>query len=766
MNRLLRRKLRRDLRRRRAQVIAVSLTVFVGIMVAVLTAGMASNLGDSYDLTYERTSFADAWISGGAPTLGTELWAIDGVDRVEIRTSGEIGVEFTDRPIRTRVQGVAVSTTLNQLVITEGRAVDPAGDGVVLEEHTADNFGLGPGDTITVSGFGPVEIVGVGASPEWLWVAPSQQELIVDLDEFGVVYAPEHLAATWLPESEQLVVAVQDHDPDVVDNVARAAILAGAGEVVTRDDHPSNQALKADLEGFEELALMFPVLFLFAAGLATAVLLSRLVTQQRPEIGMLRANGYGRGTIQRHYSWYGVVVALLGAIPAVPAGIYLGWLATDAYTGFLGIPFASRQVELTAPTVAVVASLVVGGLAGFASARRAVAIDPAEAMRPGGGSVAGKHSFLERALPRRAPNWMRMGVRNLHRAPGRSVTTALGIVLALLLTVTAFVLQDTVDNLFVVQFERTDLRGLVVEFDDGGDDLVTRIEAVDGVSVVEPHFEQGAALLTLDGIVAERLQVYAAGTRLHDFEAVGGLPTDGLIVSARAAGHLDVEVGDLVEMRAIDGTVGTFPVAGVIREPLAGSSYLSADAWESIGGSPPHSVAVGLVDRDRHDEVRDAVAEIEGITRITDQVATADRAKELLAASRFFVGLVLVLAVVMAVALIFNALTVTIGERETEVATLQANGVSRSWVRRAITAENLVNVSLGAVPGLVIGWVSAGVFVRSFSTEQFRFDPILRPTSVVWAVVLLGICALVAQIPGLRRLDRLDLAAKVRERAL
>ncbi len=175
---------------------------------------------------------------------------------------------------------------------------------------------------------------------------------------------------------------------------------------------------------------------------------------------------------------------------------------------------------------------------------------------------------------------------------------------------------------------------------------------------------------------------------------------------------------------------------------------------------------MGLVDRDRHDEVRDAVAEIEGITRITDQVATADRAKELLAASRFFVGLVLVLAVVMAVALIFNALTVTIGERETEVATLQANGVSRSWVRRAITAENLVNVSLGAVPGLVIGWVSAGVFVRSFSTEQFRFDPILRPTSVVWAVVLLGICALVAQIPGLRRLDRLDLAAKVRERAL
>ncbi len=107
-----------------------------------------------------------------------------------------------------------------------------------------------------------------------------------------------------------------------------------------------------------------------------------------------------------------------------------------------------------------------------------------------------------------------------------------------------------------------------------------------------------------------------------------------------------------------------------------------------------------------------------------------------------------------------------IGERETEVATLQANGVGRSWIRRAITAENLVTVGMGLLPGLLLGWLSAGLFIRQFSTDQFQLDPVLHPVSLMEAVALITVCALVAQVPGLRRLDRLDLATKVRERAL
>jgi putative ABC transport system permease protein len=771
---LLRRKLWRDLGRRRAQVIAVGLTVMVGVAVFVVTAAMASNLSDSYDLSYEQTSFADVWITGGADDLLGAIEAMDGVDRVEVRTSAEIGVRFDDRPIRTRIVGFGPETSLNQLVITAGTGLDSAeGEAVelVLEQHTADHFQLGPGDTVDIDGIGEASVIGVATSPEWLWVAPNQQELVVDPDEFGVVFAPEALAAQAAPDAvPQVVVGVGDEKRDeVVEQVEAAAVTAGAGEVLTRANHPSNQALQSDLEGFEQISVMFPVLFLGAAGLATAVLVGRLVAQQRAEIGMLQANGYPVSTIQRHFASYGVVIALLGAIPGVPLGVVGGWAATEGYTDFLGIPFASRQLQPWIWVVGVIFAGVVGAASGGVAARRATAVEPADAMRPGGSQVVGRRSRMEWLVPAGSPNWVRLAVRNLGRAPGRAATTAVGMILALVLTMTALVLNDTIDGLFSRQFSEVDLRSLVVALDRPvDDDTIALVQGIDGVAVAEPHSEIGVSLVSGSGVVAERLQVMASGTALHGFgdSDTGDLPAEGLVISAIAADKLGVGVGDQVELRALDGTSGSLVVASTVAEPMAGSSYVSVAAWEAIGGDVPRLIAVGLHDRDDHEAVRAELAALDGVTQISDRVATADRVEALLAGSRFFVAVVLLLAVVMAVALIFNALAVTIGERETEVATLSANGVGRGWIRRAITAENLMTVGMGLIPGLVIGRISAGLFVSQFSTDQFRFDPVLRPWSLVGTALLLAVCALVAQLPGLRRLDRLDLAAKVRERAL
>ena len=764
---LLHRKLRRDLRLRRAQVIAVALTVFVGVAVFVLSAGMSSNLTSSYDLTYERTAFADVWVTGGSPAMANIVERIDAVDRVEQRTQADVGVQFSDRPIRTRIVGFDSDTTLNTLVITAGVGIDPDTRGVVLEQHTADHFDLGPGDTVSIVGVGSVPVVGVAVSPEWLWVSPSSQELIVDPDEFGVLFAPEHIAALAAPNHLQLLIAVADHNPQAVELVAAAAVGEGAGELLTRATHPSAQALQADLDGFKQLSIMFPVLFLAAAGLATTVLLGRLVAQQRAEVGMLRANGYSDRVVQRHFATYGVVVSLLGAVPAIPLGILGGWAATTAYTGFLGVPYASRELHPVTWTFGIAFAVVVGALAGAVSARTATRVDPATAMRPGVGTVSGRHSLLERMLPPRSPSWLRVAVRNLGRQPGRAATTAVGVVLALVLTMTALVLNDTMNGVINTQFHETDQCGLVVTLDRPADpDLLTEIAAIDGVSVAEPHIDLGTSFLARERLATERLQVFATGTALHNFDPVGGLPGEGVVLSAGAAEALRVAVGDEIELRALDGTIGVVRVASVISESFRGTSYLSAEAWQALGGSAPRTVALGLDNRDDHRLVRDRVAAFPGVQQISDHVATAERAEELMAASRFFVGIILVLAVVMAIALIFNALSVTIGERETEVATLQANGVGRSWIRRAITAENLVTVGIGLIPGLLLGRLSAGLFVSQFSTEQLTLDPVLNSASLVGAVLVIVLCALVAQVPGLRRLDRLDLAAKVRERAL
>jgi putative ABC transport system permease protein len=767
MNRILVRKLGRDLRHRWAQAAAVATSVALGVAIFVITSGLAGDLRDSYRQTYERTRFADVWASGDPAALEAALAGMTGLDRVEVRTSTDVGARFADRSITTRITGYRPGTELNQLVVTAGRA--DAGGGVVLERHTAEHFGLGPGDSIEIAGHGSVPVTGVATSPEWLWVAPSQQELVVDPDEFAVIFAPEELAAAVAPDrSEQVVVEVAGHDPAIADAAASRLLEAGAVEVFTRRDHPSDSALQADIEGFEQVAAIMPILFLGAAALSAAVLLGRLIVQQRPEIGMMRANGFSAATLLRHYSGYGVAITTTGALVGIPLGILGSGAASDAYTGFLGLPFAAHSLRPGAWVVGLVAAVVVGSAAGAVPARAAAAVDPAVAMRPGGAEVAGSRSVVERVLPAGAPSWLVIAARNLNRQPRRAATTGLGIVLALVLCVIGLVLNDTITTVFDHQFGSIDRRELVVWFDRAVDaQRLEEVAAVGGVAAAEPHLELDAALVAGDGIAATRLQVFQPATGLHGFDEP--LPDAGILLSATTADRLGVGSGDQVELRAGADAGGlriSIPVAGLVDEPLGGTSYLSTTAWEALSGPAPTAVAIELDDRSTHRATAGELDRLDGVVRVGDVVATGERARELLAAATFFAAVILALAVAMAAALIFNAVTVTLGERETEVATLQANGVGRRWIRRAITSENLMAALAATIPGLVVGRILAGWFVGQFSSEQITLDPVLRPWSLVVAVGLILATALAAQLPGLRRLDRLDLAVKVRERSL
>jgi putative ABC transport system permease protein len=292
---------------------------------------------------------------------------------------------------------------------------------------------------------------------------------------------------------------------------------------------------------------------------------------------------------------------------------------------------------------------------------------------------------------------------------------------------------------------------------------VADVMDVPGVATAERYAETGAAVLAGGEIAPVNLQVFEPGTALHGFD--DPLGDGGLVLPATTAEQLGVVAGDRVELRA--GAVqAELPLVQVVDEPFGGSGYLSVSAWAAVGGAEPSAIGVILDDRAQHAAVADRLDVLDGSVRVNDIVATGERARQLLAAAAGFAAIILVLAVAMAVALIFNALTVTVGERETEVATLQANGVGRRWIRRAITSENLLAVVAAMIPGLVLGRLSAGWFVGQFSTEQITFDPVLRPWSLVLAVALVIGAALVSQVPGLRRLDRLELAVKVRERAL
>jgi putative ABC transport system permease protein len=188
-------KLLRDIRRHRAQFIAVGLTVFLGVTLFAASYDSFQNLKASYEATFTEFRFANLTIGGGdTDSIAVEAAGAEGVEAVHVRTTADVPIRIGDHKLLGRLVGTSTGSqpAVNQLKILEGEYLD--GPGVLVEEHMAEHFELGPGDTVEVlrgTEWRTETVAGVISSPEYIWPARSRQDLLTSPDNFGVVFASE-----------------------------------------------------------------------------------------------------------------------------------------------------------------------------------------------------------------------------------------------------------------------------------------------------------------------------------------------------------------------------------------------------------------------------------------------------------------------------------------------------------------------------------------------------------------------------------------------
>lgn len=782
-------KRRRDFGRQRWQFLAVLATITIGVMMFAASYDAYRNLEASYTGTYERLVLADATVTGAEAGVADDLAGVDGVAAVESRLQTDPPMRIRDEVFIGRVVSMPSGTepAINRLDVTEGSYLSSSDhDGVVVETHMAEAFDLAVGDQIEIhSGISwvPVEVIGIGVSPEYLWPARSRQDLFPLPKTFGVVFAAEEAIAEVQPgtPANQLLLGYETNaDTTSVD----AAVVAAAdgAEVVVKADQASNATLSLDLQGFQQLSIAFPVLFLLAAGMAALILLNRLVYAQRPVIGTLRASGMSGRTLSLHYLSYGLILGTVGALVGLVVGIAAGWAITGTYTAELGIPDTIRQLRWSTPLVGLLFGVATGAIAALAPARAALRLSPAEAMRGDVPTGAARPSMPERAIPalRRLPARWLMVLRGVGRNWRRSLSTVIGVVLALTLILTSWGMIDTVDQLLSRQFDEIDLADATAAFATGvGDAQIDAVAAVDGVAVAEPVITLPASIGVGGGSYATQLQGYLPGTAVHGFgDGTEGLPDTGVLAGVAIADELGVAPGDPVTVAITGMTAFDTTLAGFVDEPLGTLVYMEraalVDALESADPSIDEEVLADptittVVSRfsehgDRETTIG-AIGEVQGVVTVVDNHALADLVDDFMGFFYVFVGMMLVLGGAMAFALIFNTISVNVAERSTEYATMRANGLSSRSVAALITGENVLLTAIGIVPGLIVGYLAASWFMHSYTSDLLQFDLEMRPTTLILAAMAMIVVALLSVIPGIRTVNRLDLADVVRQRA-
>ena len=781
------------MKRQKWQFLAVGVTIVIGVMMFAATYDSYLNLTASYEQTYERLAFADMTITGGEEDLPDTLAAIDGVETVTVRHSADLPITIGIDTLRGRLVGTPASgqPDVNELDIQEGQYLSP--DGVfeaIAEVHVARTFDLEIEDSFTVV-VGPGQdfsITGIAASAEYIWPAASTQEIFPNPEEFGVFFVDENLVAQ-LPESVSVRETLVLYDPDVVTEdidalVHEAATEAGATSIMAQADQPSNSTLQLDVEGFGEMAVMFPILFLTAAGMAVYVLLTRIVFSQRAIIGTLRASGMESRELRRHYLGFGLWIGTVGAIVGVLIGMVAGALMTEMYTGLLDIP---DTVVVFRPLTAVIGLLfgvVAGTVSALVPARAAYKIAPAEAMRGEAPLMTGGKSTVEKVVPAlsKLPVRTRMTLRGIGRSKRRSLSTVLGVVLALILILASGGMIDSMVNMIDRQFNEIALQDAsAIASEPVTTELVASINAVPSVTRAEPVASLGVSITSNGNTYATSLQGFENGTQMHGWTNPSGeLPSEGILAGQGLADQLGVSIGDTlaIDIPTHDVTI-YLELAEFVNEPLGTPLYARtevirealADAGvedpQILIADPTVTTVMTLLDPTIARTTSMAALEgVPGVLAVQDARQLYDIVQQFLGLFYAFVGIMLIFGGLMAFSLMFNTISVNIAERSTEFATLKASGMADRTIAWMIVGENLLLTVVGIVPGLILGIWLSDLFLSSFSNDSFNLEFSIRPVTVAIAALSMIVVALLSLIPGIRSVKRLDVGAVVRERAL
>lgn len=786
-------KRRRDLRRRRWQYLAAGVTLFLGVALFASSYDAYRNLDSSYRRTYARLAFADITVADAAPGFAASVRRLNGVAEVTERRTADVPMRVKgESTFIGRLVGVPTGEqpSVDKLDITDGEYLPVVSeDDALAEQHMAEHFGLGPDDAVRYSdGFRwrGVSLVGVAISPEYVWAARSAQDPITDPDQFGVLFVPEAILEALpgqLAQRQTLVLYARGADAAALDRRIEAlARKYGASSAVVQADQPSNKALQLDVLGFRQMAVAFPVMFLLAAGMAAYTLLTRLVHTEREVIGTLRANGLTRGAVERHYLSYGLALGGSAGVLGVAAGVPLGWAMTAAYTAELGIPDTIRSLHAVTPVVGVAFGVAAGVLAALMPARAAAKVEPAEAMR-GDVPIGGGHrSLAERLVPplRRLPIRWRMTLRGIGRNKRRSASTALGVVLALVLVLASWGIIDTTRILLRRQFQQIALQDATLTYEvPVTAEEVRRVGGIDGVARAERVDVLGVSVRGPSGTYSTQLMAFRRGTRMHGFTA-GELPGEGVVLGRSLREKVGADVGDRISLSVAGmDTKLRVKVAGFVEEPLGTFAYMRqsvlADALE--GADPPAparalespGAAVVMARFDPGAAPSSVIGRLEklpGVAAVSDSRVLYRQVQQVMGLLYVLVGLMLAFGSVMAFALVFNTMSVNLAERAGELATMRANGLPKRSAAALLVGENMLLTVLAIPPGLLAGYVAAAAMMRSYSSDAFDFTLHMYPSTFVWAsLAMIGVAAL-SLVPGVRAAGRMDVAEVVRQRAV
>lgn len=781
----LRRKIIGDLRANRGQFIAVWLVVTLGTTFygAMYPAGV--NMLNSIYRSYDDLHFMDFQVKADSvsPQMVDAARGISGVAHAEGRLVVEGGIKIDpahDYLINLRLVSVPDDRLpeINQSKVLKGHPIRDIGEVLVLKSF-AERHDIQPGTVLHVSVAGELHdlrVAGLVFNPEYLVAGRSPEAPFPIPATFGVVwmrYSELAVLAGRTGEMNEIVIQLKGSNDSPRTALKEAveqqlvALFEGKNNaaIFSRTQTASGGVVQALINGNFPLMRFYSGLFLIGATLITGILLARLVESERRRIGTLRSMGVTRRELVMHYLTFGAIIGVSGGLAGSVLGYLNSFWVMSTFLSYISggdLPGFVNKPQI--PFILLGFVIVAAGstFAGAYPAWAESATPPGIALRPAAPKTP---NAISRIPLNFLPLALRQTVRNLLRTPGRSLSTALGMMAGSMMIFSSLAMWDTLDVRFDDYFRanhydlRVDMKGM-----SPASALETQVGQLPGVQAAQAALIGPVSAIRADGSTFDTIAVSTdEKAPFFDLQTVEGRPAfssaDGVWIGNNLQRALNIGAGDSLTLRAF-GQERQVKILGVVSHVLGNPVFIPRSLliqWVPGGVFPANEVLV-RVENGQKANVWDAVVkQVPGVMAVE---VFSDFEGDLSHYLEYFrVGTVIFgsFGYILALALLFNTVNTSLRERREELSILRALGSTRREIALTVTLELLVMVLLGALMGIPLGRAAGFWLNGSYQTEFFGSVNIILLRSYVLGLASLLVIVFLAEIPGLRAVQKADL---------
>lgn len=756
---MLRKKMLRDIKHNLSQFITIFLMVFIGVLAYSGIESYMMGMQYTADKFYKENNLQDLNVIGANFTRED----LDNIKKIDHVKNAERKLSITTKTDgdKTLLTNFIESNKISKFYVVKGEKFDVDKKGIWLDAFYADANKIKIGDEITIKYDGYTfkeKVLGFINVPDHVYDVKDESELYPNHEEFGFAYLSSNELEGYIKSKAASSLGVREEDLDKMDfnykdelvfnyvmvdvsnkkNDAKVKDeiekkIDNAKTVIKIEDSTSYRQYQGEIDEGKTYIGVFSGLFIFIAMLSVITTMTRVVKNQRVQIGTLKALGFKNYKIFLHYMSYGFWISLVASICGIIAGYYgIGNLFINLEMSFFEIPNGTSVLMVSCFICAALVVLAVV-VVSFIACRKNLILSPADTLKPESPKVKATSLLLTtKGIFKKLNFSTKWNLRDMFRNKARTLTGIVGITGCCMLIVCAFGMLDSLNSFIKLQFE--DLYNFSYKLSlksDISESNLNKLKdkygsATSQASLIEIKNKDGKK-------ESNNVLITDASNKVRFVDNKGKFikldSEDGVYITYKLASTMGYKKGDIITWKIVGSDkYYKSKIVGFNKDPQNQNMTITRGYYEKLGNKyEPDSL---YTDKDLSN-----TKEIDNVLLIQDINSLEEGMSNMLSTMKSMIVLIIFIAIVLGSVIIYNMCVLSYTEKEYQFATLKVLGFRDRQIRKIFIKQNNIIAVISIILGLPAGFYLTDWLYKTAIEKSYDFGANISIMTYVYATI-------------------------------